>query len=114
MPLPNSLSAVLIRQLRHEIESAFVLSESNRLTTTDFRRRGAPARPVPARDIPTVQDQVAPIESGQNLKDTLDRIENKLINETLTMFKGNKKKAAEHLGISRSYLYKKIEEAQQN
>ena len=102
-----------VRQLRHEIESAFVLSESNRLTTADFRRRGASARPVPARDISAVQDQAAPIESGQNLKDTLDRIENKLINETLTMFKGNKKKAAEHLGISRSYLYKKIEDSQQ-
>ncbi|WP_442478182.1 helix-turn-helix domain-containing protein [Tropicibacter naphthalenivorans] len=36
-------------------------------------------------------------------------MEIKLINDAIIRFKGNKKKAAEHLGVSRSYLYKKLE-----
>jgi DNA-binding NtrC family response regulator len=35
-------------------------------------------------------------------------VEAEMIRTALTLFKGNKKKAAEHLGISRSYLYKKL------
>lgn len=34
--------------------------------------------------------------------------------ETVLQFKGNKKWVAEHLGISRSYLYKKLDVAEQN
>jgi DNA-binding NtrC family response regulator len=43
------------------------------------------------------------------LKESLDTLEVKLINEAISRFNGNKKRAAEYLGISRSYLYKKLE-----
>jgi DNA-binding NtrC family response regulator len=33
----------------------------------------------------------------------------KLINDALIRFRGNKKRVAEYLGVSRSYLYKKLE-----
>jgi len=49
------------------------------------------------------------IPSSGSLKDSVDNLEVKLINDALIRFQGNKKKAAEYLGVSRSYLYKKLE-----
>ena len=46
------------------------------------------------------------------LKKSLNALEYDIINDALVKYKGNKKKIAEHLGISRSYLYKKLEEMQ--
>ncbi|WP_108258406.1 helix-turn-helix domain-containing protein [Mangrovicoccus ximenensis] len=51
----------------------------------------------------------AQARSGGTLKDTLEELEAKLINDAIIRYKGNKKKAAEYLGVSRSYLYKKLE-----
>lgn len=91
-----------VRELRHMIERAFVLCESDRLRPDNFR--GLPAQQSAAA-IPEPAIQ----RSMGTLRDTLERVERDLIVETLTRFAGNKKRAAEHLGISRSYLYKKIE-----
>ncbi|MHA6730204.1 sigma-54 interaction domain-containing protein [Devosia sp. A369] len=99
-----------IRQLRHEIESAVVLSESQRLTVDDFRRK-AGQHPVAKAVAPVAVESP---KGENNLKDALVQLENDLIHETLVRFRGNKKKAAEHLGISRSYLYKKLEELQKS
>ena len=40
----------------------------------------------------------------------LDKVETKGIREALARHKGNKKRTAESLGISRSYLYRKLSE----
>lgn len=37
-----------------------------------------------------------------------------VLDESVLKFKGNKKWVAEHLGISRSYLYEKLDVAEQN
>ena len=37
-----------------------------------------------------------------------DRVEAEIIQEAMRKFNGNKKKVAENLNISRSYLYKKL------
>ncbi|WP_372870953.1 helix-turn-helix domain-containing protein [Paenalcaligenes niemegkensis] len=42
------------------------------------------------------------------MRDALDRYEREIMNEAMLRFNGNKKKVAEYLGISRTYLYKKI------
>lgn len=89
-----------IRELRHTIERAFVFLEGDRLTPDHFQGlRGAVQIPEP---------DASPRGNG-TLRDTLEHVERNLIQETLERFAGNKKRAAEHLGISRSYLYKKIE-----
>jgi PAS domain S-box-containing protein len=103
-PLPGN-----IRQLRHEIERAFVFCENKRLSVVDFERNMNSS--VPKTEF-VKQDAAGSGIDGGNLKDALDKLENHLINDALIRHKGNKKKAAEHLGISRSYLYKKLEEVQ--
>jgi DNA-binding NtrC family response regulator len=51
---------------------------------------------------------VAPRDGS--MKEVKDRMEADLIVEYLQRFHGNKKKVAEALGISRSYLYKRLAE----
>jgi PAS domain S-box-containing protein len=95
-----------IRQLRHEIERAFVFSENGRLNLSDFTQN--PSTAVPEQEVPPDREQVSGQGSG-TLRNALDHLEDELIASALARFQGNKKKAAEYLGISRSYLYKKLE-----
>ncbi|WP_051476346.1 sigma-54-dependent Fis family transcriptional regulator [Paracoccus sp. J39] len=94
-----------IRELRHMIERAFVFCEGDRLRPDDFR--GLPVQQSPAS--PVSSPEPGAQRGMGTLRDTLEQVERNLIAETLNLFGGNKKRAAEHLGISRSYLYKKIE-----
>jgi transcriptional regulator with PAS, ATPase and Fis domain len=91
-----------IRQLQHEVERAFVFSDGATIEAHDLSE-------APVWDAAPV----AKVEQSVDLaKDTLrtviSEVEKEGIKEALTRFKGNKKKAAESLGISRSYLYKKL------
>lgn len=94
-----------IRQLRHAVERAVIFCKGNRLSVADFERADFPqANPAQSSD-PIV---VEPEHGKSGLQDALDRVENNLIREALVRNKGNKKRVAEELGISRSYLYKKL------
>ena len=94
-----------IRQLRHEIERAFVFIENGRLCADDFDQNGGP---TPFRTSVAVA-AVKPAPSGQGtLKDAIDALENDLIADAMVRYKGNKKRVASQLGVSRSYLYKKL------
>lgn len=95
-----------IRQLRHMIERAIVFSEDDHLSAKDFERQVS--QMSTARKPFEKSGSMAGV-GGASLKDNLDALEAKLINDAIIRFKGNKKKAAEHLGVSRSYLYKKLE-----
>ena len=92
-----------IRQLRHEVARAVIFCKNNRLRVSDFQ---------PSVFLPTAQVSapiaVKPEVQTGNLQGALDRVESDLIREALLRCKGNKKKVAEELGISRSYLYKKL------
>lgn len=95
-----------VRELRHILERAFVFCEKNRLQMSNFKAAGLHADPDPSLLItaPPVPDGL----SG-NLRDTLDQYERQIVTDAMRRFKGNKKRAAEYLGVSRTYLYKKIE-----
>ena len=97
-----------IRQLRHEVERAFVFSENGRISVSDF-----------------TQDQVTntawhPAKGSRSAgavkaatgtrKDAVEGLERELIADAMLRFKGNKKRVAAFLGVSRSYLYKKLGE----
>jgi transcriptional regulator with PAS, ATPase and Fis domain len=96
-----------IRQLRHAIERAVIFCEGDELTVESFGRRelmpagGGSFPPAVVNASKGAQDQ-------RGLHSTLDQVETKLIRDALARNKGNKKRVAEELGISRSYLYKKL------
>ncbi len=94
-----------VRELRHAVERAFVFCDGDVLRVEHFRK--APDFGKPAESSASC-DAAAPVAARSALKDAYDDVERRMIAETLARFNGNKKKTAEQLGISRSYLYKKL------
>jgi transcriptional regulator with PAS, ATPase and Fis domain len=92
-----------IRQLQHEIERAFVFCNGKTITAQDLTEPTT----GPQEDKSKVSH--APV-TGSRDEDlpTLNEVENRGIRDALARFNGNKKRAAESLGISRSYLYKRL------
>lgn len=78
-----------------------IFCEGSTLTVADFRSTDV---------LHETQIRHASSDDGETLKETLERVELEAIAEAMARNKGNKKKVAEELGISRSYLYKRLEE----
>jgi transcriptional regulator with PAS, ATPase and Fis domain len=94
-----------IRQLQHAIERAAVFCESDIIGPKDFE--AIREEPVPA--VEYRQRQPAGIlPTDASMQSAKDRIEVEIIRDAMRRFNGNKKKVAENLNISRSYLYKKL------
>jgi len=80
-----------VRELRHAVERAVLLSEGDTLQSVDFGLRSGP-------------------ETGARLDElTLEDAERILIQRAIGRFDGNVSHAAEALGISRSALYRRLE-----
>ncbi len=88
-----------VRQLLHEVEKAAIFCEGNEITVAEFR---------PSFNVPNSADAQSPASTSQTIRDAVEDVEFKLIKEALARYDGNKKRAAQELGISRSYLYKKL------
>ncbi len=80
-----------VRQLRHAVEKAVILSDNSRLTAADFRL-SAPKTP------PTAQTAAS----------TLEDMERAMIVEAIAACNGNLSSAAQRLGITRQTLYNKM------
>jgi transcriptional regulator with PAS, ATPase and Fis domain len=96
-----------VRQLLHEVEKAVIFCEKSELTIADFRSAeaiqafaGAPVLDVAPTDPPK--------GTPARMQDAIDRVESEMIRKAIIKHRGNKKRAAEDLGISRAYLYKKL------
>ena len=91
-----------IRQLQHEIERAFVFSDGVTISVEDLsqmpERLGSSPPSITPRDT-----------QSRDLKNVVAELQNEQIKEAIAAC-GNKKKAAARLGISRSFLYKKLAE----
>lgn len=92
-----------VRQLHHEVQRAMIFADGTELTPANFSD---------LTKLPETAAGVAShaIQGAATIKDTVGNVEAALIRETLERLHGNKKKSAADLGISRSYLYKRLEE----
>jgi PAS domain S-box-containing protein len=120
---PDALSYLMeqrwpgnIRQLRHEIERAFVFAEDGVISadilaqygdswdqrTTEEPEVVAPSMSQPLDDVTYDVD----IQEPTTMQDAIAKIETQVVRQSMTRHKGNKKRVAAELGISRSYLYK--------
>jgi DNA-binding NtrC family response regulator len=94
-----------VRQLLHEVEKAAIFCEGPEITVQNFR-------PLPAHSELATVLEVPHIEpSGGTLQAAVADMERVMIRNALQKHKGNKKRVAEELGISRAYLYKKLPDA---
>ena len=85
-----------VRQLKNEIERAAILSENNIIFPKEFSFHNKI----------TLENDLPDIKSDFDLDKTINEIRAKYILKALEINKGNKKKAAESLGISyRTYNY---------
>lgn len=91
-----------VRQLQHELERAFVFSDgvSVRVENLSVTPQGL------LRSAKRPQGDQQP----RDLKNVVAEVQNEEIKEAIAANRGNKKKAAASLGISRSFLYKKLAE----
>ena len=109
---PNALTYLMdqrwpgnVRELRHEIERAFVFAENGRITAEalaqydDSRAWSPPSFEHPHPGSPS---------GSARLKEAVERVESELVRDAMARHRGNKKRVAKDLGISRSYLYKKL------
>ncbi|WP_290894310.1 sigma 54-interacting transcriptional regulator [Hoeflea sp.] len=97
-----------VRELRHIIERTYVFHESSRLEVADFQHAGDQGSPVSG--IGTNSDPLVEPGNTATLKTAMNQLEREMIVDAMARFDGNKKKVAEFLGVSRSYLYTKLGE----
>lgn len=91
-----------VRQLLHEVERAAIFSDGTTIRVEDFRPSALPGMSAPPPPL-TLAPPVA-----TEMRAAVESVEESLIREALQRHGGNKKRVAEELGISRSYLYKRL------
>ncbi len=92
-----------IRELENTIARALILAEGNRITAND----------LPAHIAHTKKgdgEQIAPAGGSMSLKESVRAFEYNLIMKTIEDMGGDRRAAAQRLGIGLSTLYRKIEE----
>lgn len=97
-----------VRQLLHEVEKAAIFCDGQEITIEDFRPLSAAAA---QKDLPNESAQLMPsaiLPPGGKIRDAVEDMEKAMISAAMAKHRGNKKKVAEELGISRAYLYKKL------
>ena len=108
-----------VRQLRHEVERAFVFAEDGLITAeilaqygdvwdqpiSDKRELAPPPKPERASASPSVNGSGEPT----TMQNAIALLETEVVSQSMARHKGNKKRVAAELGISRSYLYKVLE-----
>jgi DNA-binding NtrC family response regulator len=92
-----------VRQLRHVLENACVMSTTEILDAADFALADQPTNI--SADEP---EEEAFASSNLNLRENLERLERRIIETALARAKGNRALAARLLGIRRALLYTRM------
>ena len=102
---PNAMKSMLsydwpgnVRELENAIERAVVMGDGKKVLVEDL--------PIGKTDLGFQEG----IEVGMQLKDAQDVFKKEFIRKTLAYTRGSQKKAAEVLGIQRTYLSRLISE----
>jgi len=101
-----------VRQLYHELERALVFAENGCITLDVLTHHGN----IQSGSSPDLREQAdgKPAPSARKepatMREAVERTELELLKKTMDKHKGNKKRVAEELGISRSYIYKLLGE----
>ncbi len=94
-----------IRQLKHELERAAIFTTTGTIKPEDFRSE----RKMPSDDIKIPNGGIGQADNVSfNLPEQIEKLEQRAIAAAMEKHDGNKKRVAEELNISRSYLYKKL------
>jgi DNA-binding NtrC family response regulator len=93
-----------VRQLENMVQSILVLKEEGLIELADIEERMGP---IPDGSSTTGVAMDLP-PSGIDLRDTLDRLEQRLIRQALERTAGNRARAAELLGLNRTTLVEKL------
>lgn len=103
-----------VRQLMHTVERAAIFSESEMIEPSDFgilESEPSALREPPLSD-PGDGGGPSVTESGPGdslrVSNAVEQVEEQMIRQAMARHKGNKKRVAAELGISRSYLYKRL------
>ncbi|WP_168226761.1 sigma-54 interaction domain-containing protein [Rhodoferax sediminis] len=102
-----------VRQLMHTVERAAIFGEGDVIEPSDFGIIDAEPGDTLATPVPQATDSLpAPLISGARqpmlVSSAVEQVEEQLIRQAMAKFNGNKKRVAAELGISRSYLYKRL------
>ncbi len=92
-----------VRQLHHDVRRAMIFADGDELTLANFRALDDRREEAASPGVPETA-------GATTIRATVGNLEYALIREALDRHNGNKKKVAAELGISRSYLYKKLGE----
>jgi len=91
-----------VRQLMHAVERAAIFSESEVIEPSDFAPDAVAGTEAPTAAAVEVE------AASTRVSQAVGQVEERLIREAMVRCHGNKKRVAEELGISRSYLYKRL------
>jgi PAS domain S-box-containing protein len=97
-----------IRQLQHAIERAAIFCDGASLSVENFGSLESADLLLGGGETRIAQPPVA--NASRHMRDARERVESELIVAAMKRTGGNKKRVAEELGISRSYLYKRLNE----
>ena len=104
-----------VRQLMHAVERSAIFGESDVIEPSDFGMVEADLPEADARLLVEPVGGVPPVSSPataplgpMRVSSAVEQVEGQLIRQAMTRFNGNKKRVAQELGISRSYLYKRL------
>jgi DNA-binding NtrC family response regulator len=102
-----------VRQLMHTVERAAIFSDSDLVEPADFGI--VDADPADTLQPPMVDpgDGAVPApgaapQEQMRVSNAVGQVEEQLIRQAMVKYHGNKKRVALELGISRSYLYKRL------